>query len=194
MRGIVEVKRWVNLTGVAVIDDQLGVVIAPGHCIVDNTEQLSDRAMRKKLKSGIGTLVDLNVAIGYSGPSPIWYPTAPVRHSDNMVKCTLCCHTGPLFHSWKYVGEIPFAKKLALDMVPTIGEGYRMVLRAMDSYYPGEFTAAGYQALTVLAAKIAPSNDLAEAILNPVAMAKLCQELYDKYRKSNIVGRGNSAF
>ena len=190
MQGIVEVKRWINLTGVEIQEKSLGVVIAPSNHIIDHVQSLSERAIAKKLRSGIGTIVDLGVAINYSGKCSIWYPDEPKVTGSSSVSCRLKCAVGVGFKDWKYVGELTFAQRLRTELVPTMNDGIRRILKAVSQYYPGEHSAADFQLMAMQVSASFTPDEMAVALHDPRAMAALCQKVYKNHQRSKNTGRG----
>lgn len=189
MQGVIEIKRWINLTGVTIHEQALGIIITPSNHIVAATDELSEKAIAKKLKSGIGTIVDTGVAINYSGKCSLWYPERAQVIGHNAVSCKIKCSIGYGFNSWNYVGEQSFADKIRAKLVPTLNDGIRRVLKEMSQYYPGEHSTAEYQTMAMQVSVSFTPEQLAVALIEPRAMAALCQKLYKINQRNKNTGR-----
>lgn len=187
-----EIKRWVNLTGVRIYVRELGVMIEPAKLYVERASELNEKAIRCKLKSGIGTLVDVSVAVAYQGSNTIFTPNNPTHtKGDDAVVCGIDAimigHT-----RWRYIGPRVFSRVLEDNMIPTVGKAIQYIIDQLDMYYPGELTQMDRVSLKSLIAVTFTENEIADAVVDKAALANVMKKAMGLLIKQRAVGRGRS--
>lgn len=199
MRGQVEIKRWVNLTGVQIFERSLGVTILPSRCIISDVSELNDKAIAKKLKSGIGTIVDTDVGKQFDGLSTIFFPsgknnvvkrTGPGLDDDVHVECDIIANMGVGFTSWKFVGEKDFAHHMKSLLHSTATSAIEYIAGQMHRYYPGEYTSADLQFLKMIIATAFTTNEIADAVVDVNALNRMLKRAQTLLRNQRSIGRG----